>query len=197
MLSLILRRTHMYLALFLFPWVLVYTLSTLAMNHHSHLRTAGEGPPRWEPVAERSYARDFAPETPAAGRARQILRDLDLDGAYTTSKPAPDGTLVINRQDPIRPKRITYRPRDHRVTVEAQPFTKTSFLERMHRRRGFQQRYFADIVWGSLVDLFILAMIVWALSGLWMWWEMKVTRLFGAIALLGGIGLFAFFMTTI
>ena len=33
MFSKIVRRTHMYLALFLVPWVLMYALSTSAMNH--------------------------------------------------------------------------------------------------------------------------------------------------------------------
>jgi hypothetical protein len=33
MISKILRRTHMYLALFLTPWMLIYALSTMAMNH--------------------------------------------------------------------------------------------------------------------------------------------------------------------
>ena len=40
MFSKILRRTHMYLALFLAPWVLMYALSTAAMNHRSHLAGA-------------------------------------------------------------------------------------------------------------------------------------------------------------
>jgi hypothetical protein len=30
-----------------------------------------------------------------------------------------------------------------------------------------------------------------------MWWEMKVTRLLGALALAGGAGLFALFLATI
>jgi len=40
-------------------------------------------------------------------------------------------------------------------------------------------------------------MIFWALSGLWMWWEMKVTRGLGAAALLAGAGLFALFLLMI
>ena len=33
--STIVRRTHMFLALFFFPWVLMYALSTLVMNHRA------------------------------------------------------------------------------------------------------------------------------------------------------------------
>jgi hypothetical protein len=42
MLSKVLRRTHMYVALFLFPWVLMYAVSTLVMNHRA-VFTARDG----------------------------------------------------------------------------------------------------------------------------------------------------------
>jgi len=35
MFSTVVRRTHMYLGLFLFPWVLMYSVSTLVMNHRA------------------------------------------------------------------------------------------------------------------------------------------------------------------
>ncbi len=40
-------------------------------------------------------------------------------------------------------------------------------------------------------------MMVWVLSGSWMWWEMKATRTAGGLALLGGVGLFAFYVLTL
>jgi hypothetical protein len=76
-------------------------------------------------------------------------------------------------------------------------FTMPSFLERMHRRRGFQQAYATDDIWAFSVDLFIVAMIFWVASGLWMWWEMRVTRRWGALFGLSGVVLFALFMATI
>lgn len=47
------------------------------------------------------------------------------------------------------------------------------------------------------MDLVIVAMLFWVLSGLWMWWELKVTRRLGAIFIFGGIALFGFFLLTI
>jgi hypothetical protein len=47
------------------------------------------------------------------------------------------------------------------------------------------------------VDLVIVAMVFWALSGLWMWWEMRVTRLWGALFGLLGAVLFLFFLALI
>ena len=39
--------------------------------------------------------------------------------------------------------------------------------------------------------------LLWACSGMWMWWEMKVTRVAGAVALAAGVALFAAFLATI
>jgi hypothetical protein len=47
------------------------------------------------------------------------------------------------------------------------------------------------------VDAVIVAMVFWALSGLWMWWELKVTRAFGAVAFLAGVGLFALYLVVL
>jgi hypothetical protein len=70
-------------------------------------------------------------------------------------------------------------------------------LERFHRRRGYATGYALDTVWAVTVDVAIGAMMFWVLSGLWMWWEMKVTRPLGALAFVGGAGLFVLFLATI
>jgi hypothetical protein len=198
MLSRLLRRSHMYLALFLMPWTLMYTISTVAMNHRDHLRgDAGEGPPRFEKQFARSYAATFPEDATPQQKALQILRDFDLEGAHSIARPAPDGTITINRMDPLEPKRVVYRPAEGAVTVEKLAFSGPAFLERMHRRRGFQHPYAADAAWAVSVDLFIAAMIFWVVSGLWMWWELRATRVLGALFALGGAALFAAFLAVL
>ena len=44
MFSKFLRRSHMYLALFLTPWMLVYALSTMGMNHRQYFTKRGDNP---------------------------------------------------------------------------------------------------------------------------------------------------------
>jgi hypothetical protein len=81
--------------------------------------------------------------------------------------------------------------------VEKLPYGTPEFLERMHRRRGYHQPYLLEDLWAFSVDFVIAAMIVWVFSGLWMWWELKVTRLIGALVLLAGIALFALFLSVL
>jgi hypothetical protein len=81
--------------------------------------------------------------------------------------------------------------------VERLQLKSSQLLNRFHHRRGFQQPFAADRAMAWSIDVVIIAMVFWALSGLWMWWEMRATRLWGLAAAVFGIGIFAFFALTI
>jgi hypothetical protein len=179
------RRTHMYLALFLFPWMLGYAISTMAMNH----RWLG-GTPTYLLEREQPYETQFPQDTPPREVARQILADLHLDGAHNVQGPGPDGRLTINRQDLVTPRRIVYTAADRKLVIERVEFHTGALLNRFHRRRGYQQAYAADRMMAVTVDLVIVALVFWALSGIWMWWEMRATRMWGALSLAAGLVMF-------
>jgi hypothetical protein len=194
MFSRLARRTHMYLALFLFPWILMYALSTLAMNHRDLFSAHyGPGPVSFE--TERNLVYDgFFPENAELGEiSRQILSSAGLDGAHAVTR-RKDGAIVINRNDLLVPRRLTYSPADRHLLIEKMPYRPNAFLERFHRRRGYATGYRLDTVWAVSVDLVIIAMVFWVISGLWMWWEMKATRRPGLSALVGGAGLFGLYL---
>jgi hypothetical protein len=147
--------------------------------------------------AERPYEAVFPNGATHQQRGAQILRDLEMDGAHNVARPAADGTLTITRHDLVRPRRLIYKPAEAKVVIEAAELQTPALLERMHRRRGYQHPFLLDDVWAVLVDVVILAIIVWALSGLWMWWEMRVTRRNGALFGVAGLALFVLFLVTI
>jgi hypothetical protein len=197
MASKLVRRLHLYVALFLSPWLLMYALSTLVMNHrHFFVEKYGAGPVPFHRERELTYAGSFSPDTAPRDIARQVLASLDLDGAHGVNR-RPDGTIVINRNDLLAPRRITYTPADQKLVIEKMEPRANAMLERFHRRRGFATGYALDTVWAVTVDVVIYAIVIWVLSGLWMWWEMKPTRRLGAVAAFGGAALFALFLVTI
>jgi hypothetical protein len=197
MLSRILRRTHMYLALFLFPWVLMYALSTLAMNHRAYFTARyGSGAPPFERERTIVYEGVFPEDAELRSISTQILSALDLDGSHGVTR-RKDGVIVINRNDLTSPRRLTYSPADRTLVVERMGSRPNALLERFHRRRGYATGYRLDTAWAVTVDLFIVGMAFWALSGLWMWWEMKATRRFGLSAAAAGAALFALYVVTI
>jgi hypothetical protein len=181
----------MYLALFLTPWILAYALSTLAMNHRMPRPT--------NLVKERDeiYPNAFEPGTPPREIARQILGDLDLEGAFGVQGPTPDGRVIINRQDMLTPYRVTFTSNDRRLVVERMELETSGFLNRFHRRRGYNQPYSADTAMAVSVDAVIVALVFWALSGLWMWWEMRATRGWGLACVIAGAGVFGLLVAAI
>jgi len=188
----------MYLALFLTPWILMYALSTLAMNHRNAFKEIhGEDQPPFFKEREIPYTAEFSADAPPRLIAEQILNDLNMDGAHRTRMSSDGMHLIIDRADPVSPRRITYTPAQGRVLIERQVFRSNAFLERMHRRRGFQSDYLLDDAWALAVDLVIISMIFWVVSGLWMWWKMKATRLWGTAFALTGVVLFGLFLFTI
>ncbi len=198
MVSKVLHRTHLYLALFLMPWMLMYALSTMAMNHRETFKAYYGGRlVEYRKVEEQIYTGMFAEGAGSRIVAEQILNDLDLDGTHTVRGRLDRGRITILRQDPITPKRITYTTKDRRVVVEEQIFRPPSFLESLHRRRGYGHEYVLEDVWAFSVDLVILAMVFWAVSGIWMWWEVRSTRGLGALCAGVGVLLFLFFVLTL
>ena len=196
MTSTLLRRIHMYLALFLTPWVLMYGLSTMVMNHHQSLRALYGGAPAFSMERELTYERSFDEDAAAGQIAREILIDLDLDGRFRVRGDV-SRRLTIIRRDPVSPRRIIYLPKEQRLTVEVQQFRTSNMLAQLHIRRGFQSGYSLDDAWAVCVDLVIGAMLFWVLSGIWLWWEMRTTRGFGALAIITGLGIFGLFLVTI
>ena len=192
MLSLLIRRTHMYLALFLAPWMLMYAVSTLVMTHRT--RFAPQAPFQ----AERSTTFDavFPDNVDPRQVSEALLASLGLEGSHMVTR-RKDGTYVVNRADLLTPRRLTYTPADRRVVIERLPLQTSGLMNRFHRRRGYATGYALDTTWAVTVDVAIAAMMFWALSGLWMWWEMKATRGWGLVAGLGGAGLFAFYLLTL
>lgn len=191
MFSKLVRRTHMYLALFLAPWMIGYAVSTVAMQHRM------PRPTTFIKESERDYPNQFEPGTPPREIAQQILSDLSLEGAFGVQGPTPDGRLTINRQGMLSPRRITFTPQNRRIVVERLELETSGFLNRFHRRRGYQQPYAADLAMAISVDAVIIAMVFWALSGLWMWWEMRATRWWGLACAATGMGIFIMFVLTI
>ena len=85
--STIVRRTHMFLALFFFPWILMYALSTLVMNHRAFFVSRyGEEPVPF--VTERRLVYDgvFPEDAELRTISTQILASVGLDGAHAVSR---------------------------------------------------------------------------------------------------------------
>lgn len=183
------RRTHLYLGLFLMPWLLMYGVSSFLISHHAWFRS--DQPPTWQPLFEREYHRPIPDRVDLRAVALAILKDCQLDGAFWVQRPKPE-EIRINRFRFWDETRLTYLIKDQRLRAEQQQLRWDQVVLRMHFRGGFQQPTFWDGFWAVLVDVACVGILVWIGSGLLMWWRLARLRIWGALAV--GAGIFSFLL---
>jgi hypothetical protein len=105
--------------------------------------------------------------------------------------------LVINRSGAFAAHRITYMRAENKLLIEKQAFTAAVFVNRAHFRNGYTQPFLASKIWAVVVDLAIVGMLFWVASGIWMWWEIKPARKWGAAFAVVGLGAFGILLATI
>ncbi len=132
----------------------------------------------------------FAADASPRVIGEQILRELKIAGSFRAQRSQDGRTLLIARSGAFSPRRLTYTFATGTVVVETQEFRVQSFLENLHRRRGFTGESLANDLWAASLDVLVVSILFWIFSGLWMWWQLKVTRRVGAACALAGMALF-------
>ena len=192
------RRTHMYLALFLTPWVVMYAISTVAMNHSDLFNQwYGDTRPSYTTEREIDYPKTIEPDADLSATAQQFLDDTGLDGLHYVQGDLRDGVVTIRRADPFAPRRVVYDAKQQLLTVERQEVRPHALLNQLHGRRGFNSPYLTEDLWSLSVEIVTVAIVFWTMSGLWLWWGLKTTRRWGGVCLLAGATVFSLFLFSI
>lgn len=181
------RRVHLYLGLFLTPWLLMYGISSFLISHHAWFRSDQQ--PAWQSLFEKEYQRPIPTQADLREVAHEILKDCNLEGAFWVERPRPD-ELRINRFRFWDETRLVYSISKQRLQAEHQSLRWDQVILRMHFRGGFLQPTLWDDLWAVLVDVACLGILAWVGSGLFMWWRLTRLRTWGTLAI--GTGLLSF-----
>ncbi len=150
---------------------------------------------------------DSDPQEQALETATQILLNA---GKQLKGKPQPFGWTKLNFIANVNdePARVTYVLKDGHVDINRfagdDGIPLRQFLLRMHTSHGQPPHWNGRMFWSVAVDTMAIAMVGWGLSGLFMWWQLKRTRMVGTIviglslltATLMWMGLQTFYATT-
>lgn len=191
--GILLRRIHMYLGLFLTPWLTMYALSTVVFNHWERINSYYGGQMgKFAVERELAYQKTFPAGATLRSKGEQILEDLNLNGSFGIQQR--EGSIVINRRDPAAPRRITYTPASGKIVIEREAFRAANLLTTLHSQVGYTNKLNRIKAWAASVDLTAFATLLLVLTGFWMWWELKVTRAWGTFFIVFGIALFGLFL---
>ncbi len=184
------RRLHLYLGLFLLPWFFLYGVSSLVFSHPKYFESLfTSSQPDWTPRFDRPYEVDVSAGANLRAAGGRIMKDSGLDRAYGVYKESERRFHVwaFSFRDATR---IVYKVDEKRLVAEDRRFRWDHFLTGMHARGGFEQASFLDTLWAVVVDLACIGMLLWIATGVYMWWNLPHLRVWGALALAGGLALF-------
>ncbi len=186
---LLIRRLHLYLGMFLIPWVIAFGVSSVPLNHTSWNR-----PVTWTTLDSREYHLDVPAGTALRDVGARILGDAGLSGAFTVGRPSRE-RVVVNHPTFREIERVTYDLEQQRLTVERRSNVLPQFLGTLHTRAGFYLGSPGNIFWGVMVDVLCVGLVLWIVSGLVMWSSLRgAPRRWGWAALLGGAFAFTAFL---
>jgi hypothetical protein len=175
------RRAHLYAGLFLLPWVIMFGVSTIPINHQT------PEPANWTRIGEHTFD---APVPDAAENLRPLGREMmkaaGVEGGYWIFRVNPKH-VQAGHPDFLSPIRLNYFPAEKRLTVEKRPFSVRPFLSGMHTRSGYDTGGTWDTAWAVFIDIVCVGLILWIASGIYMWWGLPSTRRWGWLAIATGI----------
>jgi hypothetical protein len=186
------RRTHLYMGLFLLPWMIMFGVSTIPLNH-----TLSPNPVTWTQVAEHRFDTPV-PEAGANLRpiGRQMMTAAGVMGGYFVNRANPQ-QVNVNHPNFLKPVRIIYYADQGRLTVEHRNFSARQFITSMHTRGGYDMGGIWDSVWALFVDVVCVGLLLWIATGIYMWWNLPTTRGWGWLALATGVISFAVIVATL
>jgi hypothetical protein len=173
----------------------MYGVSSIPFAHAQYFeaRDNAQGLPLWTTRLEQPYSIAVPPEGELRTLGARIVRDLALQGAFGAYRQGPNQINVyVNTFRHVT--QAKYFIAEQKIVVEDRRFRFDQFLTGMHARGGFEQDGLLNTAWGAMVDVACLGMLLWVLTGVFMWWCLPGLRNWGWLALLGGAGSFAFFM---
>jgi hypothetical protein len=196
---LLIRKIHLFSGLVLAAGLFMYGFTGFVISHQDWFPGAESEKSTREVSSEvaLSMPLDGLPKGPAHWQ-QQLAAELALRGRPGKHHRSEDGGNVIWHFEYARPgtvEKLDVRPGNDRVklTLEAAGFAGT--MNRLHHFHGYAggPRFF---VWGLFVDLASLAMILFPLSGIYLWYKIKKDHRLGWAVLGGsmayGIGSIAF-----
>jgi len=152
------------------------------------LASTREAPAAWSRPAKLEL-----PGAPSEAQRAQLAQAA-VAAAAGLGEPLEEATL---RRIPDLGFRARDGEREYACTMksngelETRPYTGGARLRekllRLHVQHGDPGYAGARSLWSWIVDAMGIAMILWAVSGLLMWWPMCATRVYGTIALVSGV----------
>ena len=186
------RDLHLYAGLFISPFLLLFAVSVFFLNH------AKVTPGQWAAI-ETFQAVQLPPDIDRAqGRAaiapaRQILQQVGIDGEIGSARfVRQTDHFLIQVSKPGLETSIDVDVKAHTATVSTRPTSLWETLAYLHKMPGphnvaIRGNWPPTMVWRFFADATVYLVLLITMSGLYLWWTLRVERRIGLVLLSLGL----------
>jgi len=173
----LLRRIHLFTGLILLVFVLMYFLSGYVIIHAQWF--GGRDPK----TSSRTEQVNLSAGLSDAALVRYFQAKLRLQGQASSPEHRKDGSIRVNFVRPGKTVQIVLNSQKNQVTVKQNEFGFAGIANGMHRLRGYHGGWLY-CTWALMYDLASVALMVFSITGVVLWYQSTPGRLPGGICLL-------------
>ncbi len=175
------RRIHLFTGLFLLVFVLMYFVSGYLMIHEKWFQ-------RGEPLkTTRNERLTYAGDLSTTDFAGYLEHTFGVRGKRQPPRRRPDGSWQFNYVRPGVNHEVVVSPSGQEVTITRSQFGAVGLAHGLHRLHGYGGGWLYDL-WAVVYDLASGAMILFALTGIFLWHQSTVIRWPGWLCLVLSFG---------
>jgi hypothetical protein len=181
------RRLHFYFGLFVSPFILIFSVSTIMLNHG------------WQPVPQEfTYTVPLPIDESLKGAqlVSQLTSQLNLRGEIIGNGVVRDNKTMIVVMRPGATRRIVVDTKARQAEVTLRTFGFLDTMRYLHMNPGPHKptRWIFGKLWGWVADTTVYLTLFLTVSGVFMWLVLKSERRLGLLAL--GAGCLSFGAST-
>jgi hypothetical protein len=177
----LIRKIHLFTGLLLLVFVIMYFASGYVMIHP---RWFGERQPK---LSVRTEALNFPAEPSDGAFAERLKEAFGLRGQSSPPERRKDGSTRFNFVRPGTAFQADLSPDGKQITITRKDFGFSGLANGMHRLRGYHGGWLYYL-WAFLYDLASGALIIFAITGIILWYQSCSRRLAGWACLAASFG---------
>jgi len=184
------RDLHLYFGLAISPFILLFAISVIFLNHP------------WIPLGGRPMRQSTAPVQMPAGlehlegmarveKVKEIMRQLGIGGEVSYIRPK-DGYLIVPVQKPGKEITLNLSLQSNTATIQERDTGIWDAMDYLHKSPGphlgnIRGNWVYTRVWKRTVDLVVYLLLFISASGIYLWAVLKAERKVGMIILGAGV----------
>lgn len=185
------RKLHLYAGLFISPFLLVYAVSTIYLNHSV----------RPKPVDEQLGTMPLQLEQDLEGMdlVNSVLDQLELSGEIVGRGQIRNNQTTIRVARPGMVKVVTVNLEQQQATIMERSNGLLGAINYLHFNPGLHRvpNWGMTKFWGWLADATVCLTLFLTISGIYLWLFIKAERKIGWIMLGGGVASFVLIILAI